>query len=134
MKTIEQSAPNIFSPVETLCVALHPLQSFTRQQKARLLQLVPDLRTIQPEEAVISPEQRQLMAYFQKKLDALPERHPMQDDDIFLSDVTVGEFFALPEPERSRLWEEAHIEAEREFSSSFPQAPTLRFHSLLLKA
>jgi hypothetical protein len=65
-------------------------------------------------QAVIPPEQRQLMAYFQKKLDALPERRPMQDDDIFLSDVTVGDFFSLPEQEKARLWEEAHIEAERE--------------------
>ena len=111
MKTIEQTAPNIFAPVEKMA---QQLQSFTRQQKARLLQLVPDLRTIQPEEAEIPAEQLELMAYFQKKLDALPERRPMQDDDIFLFDVTVGEFFSLPEPKKARLWEEAHIEAERE--------------------
>jgi hypothetical protein len=43
MKTIEQTAPNIFSPVEKMA---QQLQSFTRQQKARLLQLVPELRTI----------------------------------------------------------------------------------------
>lgn len=111
MKTIQQTAPNIFAPVEKMA---QQLQSFTRQQKARLLQLVPELRTIEPEEAVIPPEQLQLIAYFEREMNALSEGRRMQDDDMFMAGLTVAEYFALPDSEQARLWEEEHLEVERE--------------------
>jgi hypothetical protein len=98
-------------PVEQVARLVH---SFDRRQKARLLQLVPELQTIRPEEAGISPEQAELMAYFDRKLDALPERRPMQDDDPFVGGLTVAEFFALPEDQQVHIWDQAHDEAERE--------------------
>lgn len=107
----EQQLTNIFKPVENIALQIH---NFTRQQKIRLLQLVPELRTIPTEETDIPPEQLELIAYFQKQVDALPENRPMPDDAIFMRDVTVGEFFALPEREQAHLWEEAHREAEKE--------------------
>jgi len=86
----------------------HLIRSFSRQQKALLLQLVPELQTIHPEEAELPIEQLELLAYFEKKLNALPNKHPMQDNDIFLGKLTVLEFFSLPEAEQNRLWAEAH--------------------------
>jgi hypothetical protein len=65
------------------------------------------------EEAGFPPEQKELIAYFDQKLALLPERRPMQDNDPFLGGLTVGEFFALPEVEQARIWDEAYAEAER---------------------
>lgn len=59
-------------------------------------------------------QQEALRTYFEPRLDVLPERRPMRDDDPFLSGLTVAEFFALPEDEQARLWSQAHAEAERE--------------------
>jgi len=101
-------------PLEQVARLIHGLD---RRQKARLLQLVPELQTIRPEEADIPAEQEDLLAYFDRKLDALPKRHPMQDDDPFLGGLTVAEFFALPEPKQARIWDEVHAEAERELGN-----------------
>lgn len=35
----------------------------------------------------------------------------MQDEDAFLGGMTVGEYFALPEAERERIWNELYAEA-----------------------
>ncbi len=75
---------------------------------------MPELQTIRPEEIGISPEQTKLMAYLNRKLDALPERSPMQDDDPFLGGLTVAEFFALPENQQARVWDQAHGKAVRQ--------------------
>jgi len=90
------------------------IYSFDRRQKARLLQLVPELRTIRPEEADVPAGQEALLAHFDQKFDTLPEHRPLQDDDPFLGGLTVAEFFALPEAEQARIWNQAHLEAERE--------------------
>jgi hypothetical protein len=90
------------------------IHSFDRRQKARLLQSVPELRTIRLEEAGIPAGQEALLAHFDHKFDTLPERRPLHDDDPFLGGLTVAEFFALPEAEQARVWNQAHLEAERE--------------------
>ena len=58
------------------------------------------------------------MAYFDHKLEALPERRPLGDDDLFLGELTVAEFFALPEAEQARIWNQAHAEAEIELGNN----------------
>jgi hypothetical protein len=95
--------------VEQIARLIHGLD---RRQKARLLQLVPELQNIRPEEASILKEQETLLTYFDHKLEALPERCPLGDDDLFLGELTVAEFFALPEAEQARIWNQAHAEAE----------------------
>jgi hypothetical protein len=106
--------PTITVPVEQVA---RLIRSFDRRQKVRLLQLVPELCTIQPGETGIPAEQEELMAYFERKFDALPERRPMRDDDLFLDGLTVAEFFALPEAKQAHIWSQAHIEAERELGN-----------------
>ena len=88
------------------------IRTFDQEQIAQLLELVPQLHTIQPQKVSIPGEQAELMAYFDHQLETLPEYPPMQDDDLFLGGLTVGEFFALPEAEQDRIWQEAHIEVE----------------------
>jgi hypothetical protein len=52
------------------------------------------------------------MAYFQAKMEKLPQRTPLQADDIFVGDLTVAEFFALSEQDQDRVWQEAHRQYE----------------------
>lgn len=82
------------------------VQSLTQEQKYLLLQLVPDLQSLHPPK--ISAEQLELMAYFQAKIDQLPTQKPLPANEIFINDLTVAEFFALPNDEQDRVWKEAH--------------------------
>ena len=50
MLSKQEYPTNLFAPVEKVAQLIH---NFTRQQKVRLLQLVPELQTIQAEETVI---------------------------------------------------------------------------------
>lgn len=93
------------------------IRSLDRWQKVRLLQLVPELYTIWPEKTSISAGQEELLAYFDPKFDALPERRPMRDDDSFLGGLTVAQFFTLPEVEQAHVWNQAHFEARRELGN-----------------
>jgi len=52
---------------------------------------------------------------------SLPDSRPMRDDDPFIADLTVGEFFALPEARQKRLWDEAHRKAARELETTDEQ-------------
>ena len=100
---------NLSIPVEQVA---RLIQGFSRQQKIRLLQLVPDLQALSVKNADIPEEQIKLMAYFQAKMEKLPQRTPLQADDIFVGDLTVAEFFALPEQDQDRVWQEAHRQYE----------------------
>jgi len=90
------------------------IRRFDRRQKALLIQLVPELRTIRPEAVDIPAEQDALLTYFERKRSDWQECRPLQDNDPFLAGLTVAEFFALPEEEQARLWDQAHAEAWRE--------------------
>jgi hypothetical protein len=109
-RIIERTASNV-APVEQVA---RLIQRFDRREKARLIQLVPELRTIRPEEANLPAVQEELMTYFDSRLARHPELRPMQDRDPFLGGLTVAAFFALPEVEQDRVWNQAHVEAERE--------------------
>lgn len=100
-----------FTSIEQLARLIRQLN---RREKVQLLQLVPELQIIQLEEAQISEEQAEVMAYFESKLDALPGRRPMREEDPFVAGLTVGEFFALSEAEQDHIWATAHQEAERQ--------------------
>lgn len=89
------------------------IKSLNRQQKIKLLQLVPELQTIQLEEVELPDEQIALTHYFRAKMGEATQTHFMQDDDIFLAGLTVAEFFALPEAKQVAIWEDAHLAAEQ---------------------
>lgn len=89
------------------------IKSLNRQQKIKLLQLVPELQTLQLEEVELPDEQIELVRYFQEKMEEAMPPHFMQQDDIFLAGLTVAEFFALPEAKQAAIWEETHLAAEQ---------------------
>ena len=97
------------SPVEQVA---RLIQSFSQEQKILLLQLVPELQALSIPNADIPEEQANLMAYFQAKMEKLPQRTPLQADDIFVGDLAVADFFALPEQDQDRVWQEAHRQYE----------------------
>ncbi|MBS1253346.1 MAG: hypothetical protein MAG451_02395 [Anaerolineales bacterium] len=103
-----------FPPVQQLARLIRRLN---REEKAQLLRLVPDLQAIVAEEGEITEEQADVMAYFERKLEALPERRPTKQDDPFVAGLTVGEFFALPEKEQARIWSDVHKETEQRLNN-----------------
>jgi hypothetical protein len=96
------------APLEQLARLIRRLD---RCQKATLLRLVPELQTIRPEEVEVSTGQNELLAYFDAKIAALSEAHPLRDSDPFLGGLTLAEFFAAPEAEQAHIWDAAHAEA-----------------------
>ena len=100
-------------PLEKLARLIRRLD---RRQKAVLLQLVPELQTIRPDEVALPAGQSDLLAYFDAKVAALPEAHPWRDSEPFLGGLTVAEFFAAPEAEQARIWDAAHTEAQETLS------------------
>lgn len=66
---------NLAIPVEKVA---RLIQTFSREQKILLLQLVPELQTLRAtQKADISAEQARLMAYFQAKIAGLPVQNPL---------------------------------------------------------
>ena len=100
-----------------------------RQQQARLLRLVPELETVKTEKtsetaAPLESDVEAALSYFREAMASFSDARPMQDDDPFIGGLTVGEFFALPEAEQEHLWNEAHLQAEKELGQrEFPVRP-----------
>ena len=96
------------APLEQLARLIRRLD---RRQKATLLQLVPELQTIRPDELAVTAGQNDLLTYFDAKIAALSDARPLRDNDLYLGGLTVAEFFAAPEAEQARIWDAAHTEA-----------------------
>lgn len=108
VKSEQAFAPNLL--VEQVA---RLIRTFNHQQITQLIELVPELRTVQLQKTAEVTEQSELIAYFDRQLETLQEYPPLQDEAPFLAGLTVAEFFALPEAEQNRIWAEAHLEAER---------------------
>ena len=89
------------------------IRTFDHQQMIQLIELVPELQTIQSPQQMEETDQADLIAYFNHRLESLQAYPPLEDDSPFLAGLTAAEFFVLPEAEQDRLWTEAHQEAER---------------------
>lgn len=96
------------------------IRSMSEQERRWLVQVLPELRQAPGLQA-------ELMAHFQPRLDALGGARPMTDADPFVGGLSVSEFFALPEGEQSRLWSQAHAEAEPKIK---PRERPVRPHAL----
>jgi hypothetical protein len=86
----------------------------------QLMRLVPQL---QAEREVVADKRESLVRWAREQM-ALYEhqRHPMQDEEMFLGDMSVEAYFNLPEAERERIWDELYATAietvkEREVKS-----------------
>jgi len=86
----------------------------------QLIRLVPQLQT---EREVVADKRAGLVRWAREQMAAYEHRvRPMQDEDMFLGDMSVEAYFNLPETERERIWSELYITAietmkEREVES-----------------
>ena len=87
------------------------IRQMDAEERRWLMQLVPELQTMR-----LTAEQSELYAYFEPRLQRLADARPMADDDPFIAGLSVGQFFALPEEQQLRVWNQAHVEAEQELT------------------
>ena len=88
------------------------VQRLDRDEIRELIRLVPRLqREVTGERSGLVQWAREQMAQY------AGEARPMQREDAFVGDTTVEAYFALPEAERERIWDELYataIETARE--------------------
>jgi hypothetical protein len=75
----------------------------------QLIRLVPQLQT---EREVVADKRESLVRWAREQM--APYEHqtrPMQDDDMFLGDMSVEAYFNLPEADRDRIWNELYATA-----------------------
>jgi len=78
----------------------------SREEIQELIQLVPQLRKeATGKQSDLVHWAREQMAQYRD------ESHPMQGEDAFIGDTTVEAYFALPEAERERIWNELYATA-----------------------
>jgi hypothetical protein len=95
------------------------IRRMNRRDQRRLLQLVPELNSIEVRDRAASAvepvaEADDLAMYIRELRAQYADAEPLDEDAPFLGGLTVGEFFALPDEEQERLWDEAHVEVEKE--------------------
>ena len=97
---------SIFSlPVSVEQIAA-AIKQMDREGQRRLLDLVPDLRRIAIQSLPRTEEQAQVtVARLQKEVLAALDNQPLSSDEPFLSDLTLGQYHALSEKEKTRLWD-----------------------------
>ena len=84
------------------------VKRLNRDELQELLRLVPKLQS----EAVALSQPDELVEWAREQLaQHATVARPMQEDDLFLADKTVAEYFALPEAERERIWIELYTAA-----------------------
>jgi hypothetical protein len=82
-----------------------------------LVRLVPQLQLEQE-----ASQREELVQWAREQMaQHTGQARPMRDEDAFIGDMTVEAYFALPEPERERIWDELYATAietaqEREVS------------------
>jgi hypothetical protein len=108
-----QKSTTLTIPVEKIARLIRTLDA---QQKAILVQLVPELQSLQVDTTTAGGEQTKLLAYFEDKMSSKSGVKPLRSEDLFISGLTAAEFFALPEEEQDRIWNELHWRAEQELT------------------
>jgi hypothetical protein len=85
-----------------------------------LIRLVPEL---QAEREAVAEKRESLVRWAREQMAPYEHQtHPMQEEDMFLGDMSVQAYFNLPEAERERVWNELYATAietvkEREVKS-----------------
>lgn len=81
-----------------------------RQLKTHLVRLE---KLSSAEAAMQRINEQELKAFLRHELGRLgPENQPWHGDEPFLGGLTVAEYFALPDEEQERIWNEAEMEFE----------------------
>ncbi len=90
--------------VEQLAAAIKQMSQTDQKQ---LLDLVPDLRHIasQPSSRTVDQAQATVARLRAEVLSVLKDR-PLSPDEPFIGGWTLGQYHALPDEERTKLWDE----------------------------
>ncbi|GEM_PF-659261 len=76
-------------------------------EREQLKVLVPDLQRLPETKLMI--DKGGLRDYIQQELAKVEDEYPsLMEADPFLGGLTVGEYFALPDEDRERIWNEEH--------------------------
>jgi len=86
------------------------LQLFTPEELAQLVNLVPQLREIEP----IREMEESAAEYFRRELLARREGKPPASDEPFIGGLTYGEYLALSEEEEDAFWDKLFTEEAME--------------------
>ena len=82
------------------------IKQMDQDGQRRLLDLVPDLRRIAIQSFSRTGEQAQAaVARLQKEVLAALDNQPLSPDEPFLGGLTLGQYHALSEKEKNRLWD-----------------------------
>jgi len=83
------------------------IRGLSPEEREQLKALVPELQ--RPPEAKLLIDQGGLRDYIQQELAKVGgEYPPLTEADPFLGGLTVGEYFALSDEERERIWNKEH--------------------------
>ncbi|MBM4464183.1 MAG: hypothetical protein FJ014_01215 [Chloroflexi bacterium] len=83
------------------------IRGLSQKEREQLKVLVPELQ--RPPEAKLLIDKGNLRDYIQQELAKVGgEYRPLTEADPFLGGLTVGEYFAMPDEERERIWNEEH--------------------------
>jgi len=83
------------------------IRGLSPEEREQLKALVPELR--RPPETKLLTDKVELRDYIQQELSRVEEEYlPLGEDNPFLGGLTVREYFALPDEERERIWNEEH--------------------------
>jgi hypothetical protein len=83
------------------------IRGFNPEEREQLKALVPELQ--RPPEAKHLIDKGGLRDYIQQKLAKVGGEYlPLTEADPFLGGLTLGEYFALPDADRQRIWNEEH--------------------------
>ncbi len=100
------SIPVFALPVSVEQIAA-AIKQMDREGQRRLLDLVPDLRRIAIQSFSRTEEQAQAtVAHLREEVLAALDDQPLSPDEPFLRGLTLGQYHALSEREKTRLWDE----------------------------
>ncbi len=102
----------ITTPSRRVQQVAYLVQRLDRNEIRQLIRLVPQLY----EEPLVVTEKDEvadeLVLWVREQMaQYATESRPMRDADLFLGGMAVGEYFALPDQERERIWDELYTEA-----------------------
>ena len=83
------------------------IKQMDQTEQERLLDLVPSLRQVATRRPVRTAEQTQAnIARLQTEVLAALDNQPLSPDDPFLGDLTLGQYHALSDEKKAKLWDE----------------------------
>ena len=92
--------------VEQIAVVI---KQMSQADQKRLLELAPKLREVAIHQQSLNKNAEQIqanIAHLKTQVLTVVGKQPLSPDDPFLGNLTLGQYLALPDEEKARLWEE----------------------------